>query len=225
MEDGTVLIITNRAGFYWYKPDEYVMDDVTVTWFDETFDSFIERAAYRDGKLYIKFNKNDYVTCFSMKPRVDETFAGEIGFEDFNKVRRIYMDDENPVKWSDDGKIRLEYVSNRTVNIFRGDETEPVNTLYDHNGKCYGIYSMEGTGYYAIIYGYDGYILNENLEEIAKVRNYYGYSSEDNTLLQFRWKDDRKGYYIYKYPFRSYEELISEADELLDSIPQELLVN
>ena len=225
MEDGTVLIITNRAGFYWYKPDEYVMDDVTVTWFDETFDSFIERAAYRDGKLYIKFNKNDYVTCFSMKPRVDETFAGEIGFEDFNKVRRIYMDDENPVKWSDDGKIRIEYVSNRTVNIFREDETEPVNTLYDHNGKCYGIYSMEGTGYYAIIYGYDGYILNENLEEIAKVRNYYGYSSEDNTLLQFRWKDDRKGYYIYKYPFRSYEELISEADELLDSIPQELLVN
>lgn len=225
MEDGTVLIITDRAGFYWYKPEEYVMDDVTVTWFDETFDSFIERAAYRDGKLYIKFNKNDYVTCFSMKPRVDETFAGEIGFEDFNKVRHIYMDDENPVKWSDDGKIRIEYVSNRTVNIFRGDETEPVNTLYDHNGKCYGIYSMEGTGYYAIIYGYDGYILNENLEEIAKVRNYYGYSSEDNTLLQFRWKDDRKGYYIYKYPFRSYEELISEADELLDSIPQSLLTN
>ena len=84
---------------------------------------------------------------------------------------------------------------------------------------------MEGTDYYAIIYGYDGYILNENLEEIAKVRNYYGYSAEDNTLLQFRWKDDRKGYYIYKYSFRSYEELISEADELLDSLPQELLVN
>ena len=80
MEDGTVLIITDRAGFYWYKPDEHVMDDVTVTWFDETFDSFIERAAYRDGKLYIKFNKNDYVTCFSMKPRVDETFAGKITF-------------------------------------------------------------------------------------------------------------------------------------------------
>ena len=218
LSDGTIMLITDHANFYRYNPEEISLTNYTRTWFDIQFDAYINRGVYRNGKLYLWFNKTDYVTSFTWKVRSEDSFVKEIGFDDFNKIHKSYLDAENPVMWSDDGKIRIEYASPRVVNIFRGDEKEPTSSLLDHTGKCFGIYKLEETDYYAIIFAYDGYILNENMEEIARVKNYYGYSAEDNCFLQFDWKDDNKGYKLYKYPFRSYEELIEEADKILDNI-------
>ena len=65
--------------------------------------------------------------------------------------------------------------------------------------------------------GYNGYILNENLEEIALVKNYCGYDPDTNSFLQYEDIIGTKTIYnIYRYPFKSYEELIKDADKLLE---------
>ena len=217
ISEDIILIITNTADFFWYNPKEYTFFNYTISWFNTEFTDNINRAVYRDGKLYIHFDKNDYVSCFVMKKRTDDQYVYDMSKDESSKLRTKGLSEDNPVLWSDDGKVRIEYTSKRAVSIFRGNEENPVNTLYDHKGHCYGIKKLNGTDYYAITFGYNGYILNENLEEIARVENYYDYSPEDNCVLQYMEKSDGTGYAVYRYPFKSYDELIAEAEKMLET--------
>lgn len=217
ISENTVLIITNKADFFWYNPVDYTFYNNTISCFNTEFTDNINRAVYRDDKLYVQFDKNDYVTCFVMKKRTEDQYAYDMERADFSQLRSNILTYENPVIWSDDGKIRIERTSKRSVSIFRGNDETPSNVLYDHKGSCFGITHLEGTDYYAIVFGYNGYILNENLEEIALVKNYCGYDPDTNSFLQYEDIIGTKTIYnIYRYPFKSYEELIKDADKLLE---------
>ncbi len=58
-------------------------------------------------------------------------------------------------------------------------------------------------------------MLNADLEIIARVRYYYGYDDDGESLVLYSLRNDNK-YDLYKIDVLDYEDLIEEADRLLD---------
>ena len=58
-------------------------------------------------------------------------------------------------------------------------------------------------------------MLNADLDIIARVRYYYGYDDDGESLVLYSLRNDNK-YDLYKIDVLDYEDLIEEADRLLD---------
>ena len=124
-------------------------------------------------------------------------------------------------KSSGDGRYRISPQKDFSLRIYEGDRETPARVLYDLEGIENGIFGMEpleGTGYYVIIGDtLHSWILNQNLEIIARVPGYFGYDPERRALIQWgAAKDlDTDVFPLFYCPLRSEKELVEEAEKIL----------
>ena len=135
------------------------------------------------------------------------------------------------MKLSGDGKYRISPREDRSLCIYEGDQETPVRILYELEGIENGIFGMEpleGTDHYVIIGDtLHSWILNRDLEIIARVPGYSGYDPERGAVLQWGTaKDlDTDVFPMFYCPLRSEKELIEEAEKILgDYRPSERIL-
>ena len=225
MEDGKILFAdmsSDAPDFYVYDPEKGYLDQVTDLWFSERPAQWIDSAVYRDGKLYLALQSldRDYMACYARKSIEGYESAGELQRKDIRqaKLSKVEVGQE---KSSGDGRYRISPQKDFSLRIYEGDREMPVRVLYDLEGIENGIFGMEpleGTDHYVIIGDtLHSWILNRDLEIIARVPGYFGYDPERRALIQWgAAKDlDTDVFPLFYCPLRSEKELVEEAEKIL----------
>ena len=225
MEDGKILFteMTSEApDFYVYDPEKGYLDKVTDFWFSEQPAEMIDSAVYRGGKLYLELQSlnRDYMACYAWKSIEGYESAGELQRKDIlqAKLSKVEVGQE---KSSGDGRYRISPQKDYSLRIYEADRDTPARVLYDLEGIENGIFGMElleGTDHYVIIGDtLHSWILNRDLEIIARVPGYFGYDPEKGALIQWGVaKDlDTDVFPLFYCPLRSEKELVEEAEKIL----------
>lgn len=226
LPDGRILMIPldGEISLFVYDPAQGFLDDVTGLWFSEVPSGITESAVYREDRLYLKLQSvdRDSMVCYGWKSIGDCEQAGTVLREELPQ-RRLKKLEKGQELISGDGKYRAVIPEEDPYGlaIYEKDGTEPVRVLHDLEGSENGIYGMErleGTDLYVIIGDtLRSWILNPELEIIARVPGYYGYDPERQALIQYGAARslDENAYPLFYRPLKNEEELLSEAAALL----------
>ena len=77
--------------------------------------------------------------------------------------------------------------------------------------------ALEGTDYYLLTYsGKFSYLLDENLDVIARVANFYDYSRDEEAFVLYHNPDGNQDYELYYVPLLDYEDIIELADDYIE---------
>ena len=235
LEDGKILIAevgVEAPRFFLYDPEQGYLDDLTLLWFAYPPLEPLDTAVYQDEKLWLGLQSLswDQMACYIWRSIEDYEKAGEIHIGGTLQAQLSEVE-TGQVKLSGDGKYRISPREDRSLCIYEGDQETPVRILYELEGIENGIFAMEsleGTDYYVIIGDtLHSWILNRDLEIIARVPGYSGYDPERRALLQWGTaKDlDTDVFPMFYCPLRSEKELIEEAEKILgDYRPSERIL-
>lgn len=225
MEDGKLLIAetgVDDPSFYVYDPEQGFLDDLTFLWFSDPPSEPFNTAVYRDKKLYLGLQSldQDHMACYAWKSIEGYESAGELQRKDIlqAKLSKVEVGQE---KSSGDGRYRISPQKDYSLRIYEADRETPVRILYELEGIENGIFAMEplkGTDHYVIIGDtLHSWILNRDLEIIARVPGYFGYDPEKGALIQWgSARDlDTDVFPLFYCPLRSEKELVEEAKQIL----------
>ncbi len=216
-----VLVVTTDFRLYLFGKEDNLLLDYTATWLPEKPDEYLMGAAYRDDVLYVWFADAANAVRYRFKRRNEYESAGNIEYKDLTAARGPALKDDEET-WSDDGRYRMVLKSDHTIEISEKGMDKPVRTLYDVHGTFTGLKKLYDTGYY-VLNGFNvSYLLNEELEMTAEIPGFYDYDPEKKAFILYR-NDGFCDYDNLIYvPIREYEDLISEADEMLGGyVPSE----
>ena len=228
LPDGRILMIPldGEISLFVYDPEQGFLDDVTGLWFSEAPAAITESAVYREDRLYLKLQSvdRDSMVCYGWKSIEDCEQAGTVSREELPQ-RRLKKLEKGQELVSGDGRYRAVIPEEDPYGlvIYEKDGTEPVRVLHDLEGSENGIYGMErleGTDLYVMIGDtLRSWILNPELEIIARVPGYYGYDPERQALIQYGAARslDENAYPLFYRPLKNEEELLREATALLGS--------
>ena len=224
LEDGKILFAGTYTDsvFYTFDPKTGFLDDVTDIWFAEPPLFTLDEALYRDGKLYLGLYNMDegYMACYTRKNIEEFEKAGEVQREELRQPQPETVKTGQEI-FSGDGKYRILPQEDLSLRIYEAVGDTPVRILYDLEGIENGIFAMEpleGTDYYVIIGDtLHSWLLNRDLEVIARVPGYFGYNQERRALIQCGAPEelDTEVFPLVYCPLRSEKELIEEAEKIL----------
>ena len=216
-EDGSVWIILEDASICVYYPEDVILMQSTLdTFYTDAPDAKLNCAVIHDDKLYMQFTDGDYMACYQWDEHDKGAECGVLSRDEFTAHHVNILETGDEIH-SDDEQYIVRVEANHTVGIYDADTKDPVQKIYDIHAEIYGMERMKGTSYYVLITsGRYSYLLNENFERIARIPSYYGYDEKDGKLILFQLEPDHLHYVLYKVPLKSYDELIEEADELLE---------
>ena len=224
LEDGKILFAGTYTDsvFYTFDPKTGFLDDVTDIWFAEPPLFTLDEALYRDGKLYLGLYNMDegYMACYTRKNIEEFEKAGEVQREELRQPQPEAVKTGQEI-FSGDGKYRILPQEDLSLRIYEAVGDTPVRILYDLEGIENGIFAMEpleGTDYYVIIGDtLHSWLLNRDLEVIARVPGYFGYNQERRALIQCGAPEelDTEVHPLVYSPLRSEKELIEEAEKIL----------
>jgi len=118
---------------------------------------------------------------------------------------------------SDDGKYSITIGLNNTVIITDVRKNAVIKRLYDISGSFYGFEKLgERDEYILLAGGKYSYRLNKDFDIIARIPFYYGFENDGETLLTYAYASDTGDVDIYRQELVNYDELIKEADSLID---------
>ena len=223
LEDGKLLFAeagTEEFNLYLFDPDHGFLDDVTFLWFSDPPTMPVETALYRKFYLGIRSLERDQMACYAWKSIESYEKAGEVRRDKIPQVQ-LPIIENGQEKLSGDGRYRISPQKDYSLRIYEGDQEMPVRILYELEGIENGIFAMEpleGTDHYVIIGDtLHSWLLNRDLEIIARVPGYFGYDPERRALIQWEApKDlDTDVFTLFYCPLRSEKELIEEAEKIL----------
>ena len=224
LEDGKILLTWtyNDAVFYVYDPETRFLDDVTHLWFADPPTEALEYALYRNGKLYLGMMSLDveHMACYTRKSLEDFEKAGEVRRKEILQAQLSEVE-TGQEKLSGDGKYRISPGEDHNLYIYETDGETPARVLHELEGIENGIFAMEpleGTGHYVIIGDtLHSWILNRDLEIIARVPGYFGYDPGRRALIQWEAAEDLDTdvFQLFYCSLRSEKELIEEAKKIL----------
>ena len=213
-DDGRVMLITNKSRIYYYDEDGSTLLDYTHTLFSEEPGEYLNAAAIKEDKLYLWFFDADYVAVYEWRHPNDQEILDTVDRNAMNANRGTYQE-TGEAFLSDDGKYKVEVKANQTVAISDAQSGEIKKTLYEMGEP---LYKMEKLGerdeYVLMASGRNSYMLNSDLDIIARIRYYYGYDDNGESLILYTLKNNK--FDLYKVSVLDYEDLIEEADRLLD---------
>ena len=213
--DGRVMLITDRCKIYYYDEDSSSILDYSHTLFSEEPGENLKGAVLKDDKLYLWFFDADYVAVYEWRHTDDKEILETVDRNEM-AARRGYMQETGESFLSDDGKYKVEVNANQVVTIRDAESGEIKKHIYDMGET---LFKMEKLGerdeYMLMCAGRSSYMLNADLDIIARVRYYYGYDDDGESLVLYSLRNDNK-YDLYKIDVLDYEDLIEEADRLLD---------
>ncbi len=218
---GSVLLVSSDASLYLYDPENGILNNYSSSWYIEKPDEYLLGAAYHDKTLYLQFSQGDYVACYKWKGHDQYESAGTVTYEDFYDSMSLggSLLQEGTLYESDDGEYEFLPGTNHVISFFRKsspDSTDPIRKIYDLRGSFYGLKKLQGTDYYILV-GRLSYILDKNLDVIARVWNFYDYSPEKEALILGRVKKNGTEYALHYVPLKSYDELMADAEESLSN--------
>lgn len=221
LEDGKILFagaFTDPV-FYTFDPETGFLDDVTDIWFADPPSGTLDQALYRDGKLYLGLYTMDegYMACYTRKSIEEFEKAGEVRREELRQLQ-LEAVETGQEKLSGDGKYRISLQEDLSLRIYEAEGDVPVRILYDLEGMIFAMEPLEGTDHYVIIGDtLHSWLLNRNLEVIARVPGYFGYDTERRALIQCGAPEelDTEVFQLVYCPLRSEKELIEEAEKIL----------
>ncbi len=171
-----VLLVTSNARIYLYNEDEGILTDYTLSFFSEVPDNYISAAEIRKDMLYILYSQSSCVSCYRLKSYEDYESAGRGTREELNENKGIMVEIGEAVE-SDDGEYLAVQGNDHSIKIYKASDSKlkhPLKAIYDIKGQFCSMRQLEGTDYYLLIYsGRFSYLLDEDLEVIARVGNYY----------------------------------------------------
>ena len=225
LEDGKLLFAevgTEEFNLYLFDPEQGFLDDVAVLWFSDPPTMPVETALYRDGKFYlgVRSLERDQLVCYTWKSTEGYEKAGEIQRKEILQEQLLKVENGQE-KLSGDGRYRISPQRDFSLRIYEGDQETPARILYELEGIQNGIFAMEpleGTDLYVIIGDtLHSWLLNRDLEIIARIPGYFGYDPERRALIQWEAPKDLNTdvYTLFYCPLRSEKELIEEAEKIL----------
>ncbi len=211
-----VILITSDAHIYLYNEADMILNDYTATFLAETPANYVSAAAYRDDALYLLYSQAPEAVCYRWKSYEGYEKAGTGSYEELSGNRGTMAMPGEPVD-SDDGKYKAVTGDDHSLRIYDGSDSgleHCLKAIYDIRGQFYSMTRLGGTEYYLLNYsGKFSYLLNEDLDVIARVAWYYGYSEEKRAFILYHHLDESADYELYYVPLRSYEEIIKLADD------------
>ncbi len=216
MEDGQVLMVTSSCDLFVYDPENDTILDYTTAWFTDPPGEYVTCAAYRDDTLYLQFSQADYVAVYKWLSPDEDTYSGEITYEERKAVTADRLK-EGETAYSDDEKYIMEIGANHTIYLYESEHPDEVfKTLYGFTGGYCGLKKLEGTDYYLLIGGGRySYLLDPAFVTVGRIAYYYDYLPDEKAFLVYRLQPGRNAYDLYRFPLLTYEDLIEEADDLL----------
>ncbi len=215
-EDGSVWIILENASISVYYPEENLLIPPTHAFFADIPDVYLNCATVHEDKLYMQFTDGDYMACYKWAEHDVRDECGTLTKEEFYD-HHVHMIEPGNEALSDDGLYIIRIEANHTIGIYDAGTKDPVQKIYDIHAEIYGMEKLKGTPYYVLITsGRYSYLLNEDFACISRIPSYYGYDEKEEQLILFQFQADRQMYVLYKVPLKTYDELIEEADELLE---------
>ena len=218
-DDSHVLIVTSNAGIYLYNEKERLLTDYTLSFFSEEPDNYVSAAEIKKDMLYILFSQSSYVSCYRLKSYEDYESAGKGDLAGLSENKGIMAAIGDAVE-SDDGEYLAVQGNDHSLRIYKESDSKlkhPLKAIYDIKGQLCSMKKLEGTDYYLIVYsGKFSYLLDENLDVIARVANFYDYDEDEEAFILYHCFDGDKDYELYYVPLLTYEEIIEQADEYLE---------
>ena len=214
-----VLVVASNAHVYLYNKDDKLLMDYTVTFFADEPANFVSSAAYKNDTLYILYSQASEVICYKWKSSEEYESAGTCTFEERTEKRGSYAEIGEAVE-SDDGKYIAVQGEDHSLRIYKASDSSQKNCLksiYDIKGVFCSMIRLEGTDNYILTYsGKFSYLLNEDLDVIARVANFYDYSEDKESFILYRLADNGTDYELYYVPVMSYEDIMEAAEEFTD---------
>ena len=118
---------------------------------------------------------------------------------------------------SDDGKYTVTMGANHSVIISKASGGKVVKTLYDMESSYNAMEKLGNREEYVLIgFGKYSYILDKDLEIIARVPGYYDYDEDRDAVIEYNYVGVYEDYNLIAIPYADYDDLTEEADVLLD---------
>lgn len=212
--DGRVLIITDQCKVYYYNSDELTLLDYTHTLFEDVPERRLQAAVIRDDKLYLWFTKADFIAVYEWRKIADEDIIATIDRNQLNKNRGT-LHQAGDKLLSEDGVYEVEIEVDHVISITDVKSGKVKKKLYNLEGEYYRMEKLgERDEYMLVGSGTNTYMLNSDLDVVAKIRNYYGFDDDGDSLVLIASRI--KEFDLYKIKVYDYEKLTEEADRLLN---------
>jgi hypothetical protein len=222
LDEDRILVFTSDSKTYVYNNSDKTILEATTNTFSQPPSGYLTAAYINDDKLYMWFTHADYVSVYKYRKPDKNNLTGYTNSREVY-ARNGHMLEEGEEVLSDDGKYKLLVGPNRTIIISNAKNDKVVKRLYDLRGTIYGLDRLGNKNAYILrVSGKYSYLLNEDFDIKARIPFYYGYEDDGDTLLTYVFlsnkKDviDGKNMEIYRQPLATYEDLIEEADDLID---------
>ena len=223
LDEDRVLILSSKSKAYIYNDDDQTLYDATTSTFSEPPTDYLNAAYIDEDKLYMWFSHADYIAVYKYRKPDKKYLAGQTNNTEIFNRKGFLINNEEEEKLSDDGKYKITVGSNRTLIISNAKNDKIVKHLYDFKGAVYGLEKLGNKKEYILMAsGKYSYLLNEDFDIKARIPYYYGYEDDGDTLLTYVYLlnengiIDGKNIEIYRQPLATYDDLIEEADNLLD---------
>lgn len=218
-DDKYELIVSSDARVYLYDKNDRILMDASVSLFAEIPSNYVSAAAYKDGVLYLLFSQAPRVCCYRFKNFDDYESAGTGTREEYYENRGDMSLIGEAVE-SDDGRYLAVQGNDHSIRIYKASDEKLKNCLkaiYDIKGQFCSMIALEGTDYYLLTYsGKFSYLLDENLDVIARVANFYDYSRDEEAFVLYHNPDGNQDYELYYVPLLDYEDIIELADDYIE---------
>ena len=214
-----VLVVSSNAHIYMYSKEDRTLNDASVTFFSEIPSNYVSAAAYKNGMLYLLFSQAPRVCCYRFKDFDDYDPAGSGSREEQVENRGPLAEIGEAVE-SDDGEYLAVQGNDHSIRIYKGSDDKLkkcLKTIYDIKGQFCSMIALEGTDYYLLTYsGKFSYLLDENLDLIARVANFYDYDEDEEAFILYHYLNGDKDYELYYVPLLEYEDIIELADDYIE---------
>ncbi len=224
-DNGYVLIVTSACKLYYFDESSMTMMDATRTLFTDPPSGYLTNAAIKGDELYLWFIDADYVAVYRKENIPEDSIIGTLTQNELTERKGpIYNDGESFD--SDDGRYTVTMGANHSVIISKASGGRPVKTLYDMISSYYALEKLGKRDEYILIgFGKYSYILDKDLDITARIPYYYGYDEDNDTVIVYSYVGAYKDYNLHAIPYADYDDLIEEADELLDGYksPEEIM--
>ena len=217
-KSGYELIITSNSAIYLYDVEDGVLNDYSLSFFSEVPKEHIEAAAFKDDSLYILFSKSDSVVRYKYRSYDGYESAGKGSIEERTALRGKMTEIGDEIKSSDGKYIATRGTDNNLLIYSASDKKHKhcLKKIYDKSGIFCSMKKLEGTDYYLLTYtGKFAYLLDEDLNIIARVSNFYDYSAKKRSFILYHTEYNGLEYELYYMPLIEYEDIIKQADDLL----------
>ncbi|MCR5249776.1 MAG: toll/interleukin-1 receptor domain-containing protein [Lachnospiraceae bacterium] len=216
-EDGSVLLPTVEGNIFLYKEEENVLQEATASYLPGKIDDIVEAAAWRDGVLWIKPVHSSMVSCYRWKGYDGLEPAGSSTREQYRELIDISSTLNHEDVISDDGLYRAGLNDSRNITISDRTGLVPLRVYYDIHAEVRALRKLKGTDMSILILsGKYSYLLDKDLNILARVAYYYDYDSSKKSMILYHMIMDSNDLDLYYCPLRSYDEIVGMAEKELE---------